>query len=88
MDINHHMRRHISTEAFKNYYKVTDKNLLIKVDPTKDQVIQAFKDIEERARRFLEKNKSHLVLSVLVRWIGWDVELSRKDFVIENNIGR
>ena len=39
MDINHHMRRHISAEAFKNYYKVPDKNLVIKIDPTKDQVI-------------------------------------------------
>ena len=47
---NHHKRSNISAEVFRKYYRVPEKNLEIIVDPTKDELIEEFKKIEEQVK--------------------------------------
>ena len=54
IDINHNMRRQVSKETFKNYYRVPEKNIKTITDPTKEQVKDAFKDLAKRAREFTQ----------------------------------
>ena len=83
-EVNYQKAKAMTIQAFKKYYRIPDKNVNIIVDPTKEKVADIFQKIKEKATAFSENN-NRLVLSVLIRWIGWDVELSRCDATITTN---
>jgi predicted GTPase len=65
-----------AVNRMKNFWRVDE--LIIIRDPTKEEVEKAFKEAKQSIEEFNNNQSENEVLAVMVRWIGWDIELNRK----------
>ena len=60
----------------KTFWRVDE--LKVSRDPTKEEIRKQFDWVREKIKNFNENKSEDEVLAVVVRWMGWDVELGRK----------
>ena len=68
----------------KTFWRVDE--LKVVRDPTKEEVREKFDWVKEKIKNFNENKSEDEVLAVVVRWMGWDVELGRKTHTVEREI--
>ena len=65
-----------AVNRMKNFWRVDELDIIR--DPTKEQVEKAFDQAKQSIVEFNNNQSEKEVLAVIVRWIGWDIELNRK----------
>ena len=68
----------------KTFWRVDE--LKVVRDPTKEEVREKFDWVKKKIKDFNENKSEEEVLAVVVRWMGWDVELGRKNEILEREI--
>ena len=68
----------------KTFWRVDE--LKVVRDPTKEEVREKFEWVKKKIKDFNENKSEEEVLAVVVRWMGWDVELGRKNEILEREI--
>ena len=68
----------------KTFWRVDE--LKVVRDPTKQEVKDKFEWVRKKIKDFNENKSEEEVLAVVVRWMGWDVELGRKYEIVEREI--
>ena len=69
-------RKDRAEKRMKNVWKVN--KIEVHEDLTKDEVVKVFEKLKKKSEQFNQLKRENEVFSVHIRWIGWDVELSRK----------
>ena len=64
----------------KTFWRVDE--LKVVRDPTKKEIKEKFDWVVQKIKNFNENKSEDEVLAVVVRWMGWDVELGRKNATV------